>query len=69
MTRFNVGDVVTLKSGGDPMTVTRTRGDDVDCVWFGVYRTEATGLVSKPIIEYDNEPSRATFVADQLVRA
>lgn len=32
---FEPGDVVELKSGGDPMTVVRVDSDgNVDCVWF-----------------------------------
>jgi len=31
---FSVGDVVQLKSGGEPMTVEEVHGNDVSCVWF-----------------------------------
>jgi uncharacterized protein YodC (DUF2158 family) len=31
---FVVGDVVRLKSGGDPMTVEEVDGNDISCVWF-----------------------------------
>ena len=31
---FKVGDVVILKSGSPPMTVTAVEGDQVTCVWF-----------------------------------
>lgn len=37
MTGFRIGDVVRLKSGGPPMTVTETPGPETDtyhCVWF-----------------------------------
>lgn len=33
---FNLGDIVKLKSGGPPMTITGIRGDgrNVTCTWF-----------------------------------
>lgn len=35
MATFKIGDVVRLKSGGPPMTVTRLDADDiVRCAWF-----------------------------------
>jgi uncharacterized protein YodC (DUF2158 family) len=32
--RFNVGDIVKLKSGGPEMTVEDVGGDAISCVWF-----------------------------------
>ena len=32
---FAPGDVVFLKSGGSPMTVTAVGADSVDCLWLG----------------------------------
>jgi len=32
---FAPGDVVFLKSGGSPMTVTAVGDDSVDCLWLG----------------------------------
>src|SRR5262245_49008847 len=32
---FEPGQVVTLKSGSQPMTVVSVAEDDVDCVWIG----------------------------------
>jgi uncharacterized protein YodC (DUF2158 family) len=32
---FEPGDVVFLKSGGSPMTVTAVGEEGVDCVWLG----------------------------------
>lgn len=34
VSRFKVGDVVTLVSGGGPMTVVAVNGDLVTCCWF-----------------------------------
>ncbi len=31
---FSVGDVVQLKSGGEPMTIEEVAGKDISCVWF-----------------------------------
>jgi uncharacterized protein YodC (DUF2158 family) len=32
---FAPGDVVTLKSGGHPMTVVTAGDEDIDCLWLG----------------------------------
>jgi uncharacterized protein YodC (DUF2158 family) len=32
---FEPGEVVTLKSGGQPMTVVSVADADIDCVWIG----------------------------------
>jgi uncharacterized protein YodC (DUF2158 family) len=32
---FQAGEVVTLKSGGQPMTVVSVSESDVDCIWIG----------------------------------
>ncbi len=32
---FEPGDVVVLKSGGQPMTVASVSGDEVLCIWIG----------------------------------
>ena len=32
---FERGKVVTLKSGGPPMTVVAVAEDDIDCIWVG----------------------------------
>ena len=32
---FERGQVVTLKSGGPPMTVVAVAEDDIDCIWVG----------------------------------
>jgi uncharacterized protein YodC (DUF2158 family) len=32
---FEPGEVVTLKSGGQPMTVVSVSENDIDCVWIG----------------------------------
>ncbi|QIP05385.1 YodC family protein [Bradyrhizobium symbiodeficiens] len=32
---LKTGDVVMLKSGGQPLTVAEVKGDDILCVWMG----------------------------------
>lgn len=33
---LKAGDIVMLKSGGQPLTVAEVKGDDALCVWMGV---------------------------------
>ena len=33
---LQAGDIVMLKSGGQPLTVASVKGDEVTCVWMGV---------------------------------
>jgi uncharacterized protein YodC (DUF2158 family) len=33
---LKVGDIVMLKSGGEPLTVAEIKGDNVLCLWMGV---------------------------------
>lgn len=33
---LKVGDIVMLKSGGQPMTVAEVKADDVLCLWMGM---------------------------------
>ena len=32
---LKAGDIVMLKSGGQPLTVASVKGDDVTCLWMG----------------------------------
>lgn len=32
---LKAGDIVMLKSGGQPLTVANVKGDDVNCLWMG----------------------------------
>jgi uncharacterized protein YodC (DUF2158 family) len=32
---FEAGNVVTLKSGGQPMTVVSTSDEEIECIWIG----------------------------------
>ncbi|MFT4120224.1 YodC family protein [Bradyrhizobium sp.] len=33
---LKAGDVVMLKSGGQPLTVAEVKGDDILCLWMGM---------------------------------
>jgi uncharacterized protein YodC (DUF2158 family) len=33
---LKAGDIVMLKSGGQPLTVANVKGEDVICLWMGV---------------------------------
>ncbi|MHC2275034.1 uncharacterized protein YodC (DUF2158 family) [Bradyrhizobium diazoefficiens] len=33
---LKAGDIVMLKSGGQPLTVAEVKGDDAICLWMGV---------------------------------
>ncbi|SFP44430.1 Uncharacterized small protein [Bradyrhizobium sp. Ghvi] len=33
---LKAGDIVMLKSGGQPLTVAEVKGDDVLCIWMGM---------------------------------
>jgi uncharacterized protein YodC (DUF2158 family) len=33
---LKAGDIVMLKSGGQPMTVAEVKGEDVLCLWMGM---------------------------------
>ncbi|AWM05985.1 DUF2158 domain-containing protein [Bradyrhizobium symbiodeficiens] len=33
---LKAGDIVMLKSGGQPLTVAEVKGDDALCLWMGV---------------------------------
>jgi uncharacterized protein YodC (DUF2158 family) len=33
---LKVGDIVMLKSGGQPLTVAEVKGEDILCLWMGM---------------------------------
>ena len=33
---LKAGDIVMLKSGGQPLTVAEVKGDDILCLWMGM---------------------------------
>lgn len=49
---FAVGDVVKLKSGGEPMTVEQVEGDDVSCVWFEGKRVQRETFTAGTLKKY-----------------
>jgi uncharacterized protein YodC (DUF2158 family) len=48
-TQFKIGDVVTLKSGGPPMTVISTICDCVGVSWFDGNLLQGTSLVQDAV--------------------
>lgn len=71
---FAPGDVVFLKSGGSPMTVTAVGEDSVDCLWLGeegeLFRESIPSVAlmigSDPVGEYeDNEDEPGDDATDR----
>lgn len=55
MSRFSVGDVVRLKSGGPKMTVTEDADDNtVRCMWFDG-STPRSEVFPDDVLEYTEE--------------
>ena len=56
---LKAGDIVMLKSGGQPMTVADIKGDEVLCLWMGMegdlYREELPLAVLEQITEDEDE--------------
>jgi uncharacterized protein YodC (DUF2158 family) len=55
---LKTGDVVMLKSGGQPLTVAEVKGDDIVCLWMGsegdLFR-ETLPLATLERLEIDDE--------------
>ncbi|AVO45685.1 YodC family protein [Phreatobacter cathodiphilus] len=55
---FTPGDIVTLKSGGQPLTVTAIGDDEATCIWLGeegdLFR-EAIPLVALQALDLEEE--------------
>lgn len=55
---LKTGDVVMLKSGGQPLTVAEVKGDDIVCLWMGsegdLFR-ETLPLATLEQLEVDDE--------------
>lgn len=53
------GDVVTLKSGGHPLTVVEVNADNVSCLWMGgegdLFRETLPLAVLEPVEAEDSE--------------
>ena len=56
---LKAGDIVMLKSGGQPMTVADVKEDEVLCVWMGMegdlYREELPLAVLEQVAEEEDE--------------
>ena len=55
MEGFDIGDVVTLKSGGPPMTIEVDKeGDEYVCVWFEGSETKRGAFPSSTLMKHDD---------------
>ncbi|MCK1385756.1 DUF2158 domain-containing protein [Bradyrhizobium sp. 21] len=56
---LKAGDIVMLKSGGQPLTVAEVKGDDVLCLWMGVegdlFRETLPLVVLEQLEELDDD--------------
>lgn len=56
---FEAGDVVMLKSGGQPMTVASIDGDEATCLWMGeegdLFRERLPALALLAVIDEEEE--------------
>ena len=56
---LKAGDIVMLKSGGQPLTVAEVKGEDVLCLWMGMegdlYREELPLAVLDQVVEEEDE--------------
>ena len=56
---LKAGDIVMLKSGGQPMTVAEVKEDEVLCLWMGMegdlYREELPLAVLEQVAEEEDE--------------
>jgi len=62
---FEIGEVVQLKSGGPPMTVTQVSKDGEDvtrCIWFAGTKTTEQAFKSVLLMKVEPEPARVVKV-------
>lgn len=52
---FKVGDTVTLKSGGEAMTVEEVSDDLIDCVWFNNKKVERGSFTPVTLKKIEND--------------
>jgi uncharacterized protein YodC (DUF2158 family) len=56
---FKAGDIVTLRSGGMPMTVLAAEGGSVECIWLGddgdLFRHAIPALALVPVTGDEDE--------------
>ena len=56
--QFAVGDVVQLKSGGTQMTVEKTAGDVVTCVWMDGKKQQRGEFAAGTLKKYERAVAR-----------
>ena len=52
MNKFSIGDIVKLKCGGPPMTVSHIQGDGLLCRWFDTNHDVKQGVFLPEILEF-----------------
>jgi len=61
---FAAGDIVQLKSGGDPMTVEEVNGNEVTCVW-----SESKKLQRQVFVAATLKPYQPPAIGVRVTRA
>jgi uncharacterized protein YodC (DUF2158 family) len=73
MKKIEIGDIVTLKSGGPAMTVDRERDGGFECCWFDGTKCKRhlflpSTLVLVPVIEFGPVTDEKLEVVKQLIQ-
>lgn len=58
---FKEGDVVILKSGGEPMTVESVSEELIDCVWSNNNKIERNSFTPVTLKHYETAKSKISF--------
>ena len=61
MSKFKIGDVVQLKSGGPQMTVMKIEDSEVTCLWFNAKQEEKNGKYHEGLLRKYKASSGYTF--------
>lgn len=56
---FRAGDIVTLKSGGQPLTVAAIDGEAAHCIWLGeegdLFREQIPLVALEALVDHEDE--------------
>lgn len=67
--KLKPGDVVTLKSGGHPLTVVEVNADNVSCLWMGgdgdLFRETLPLAVLEPVEDDEDEDEESDEDEDE----
>lgn len=65
---FRAGDIVTLKSGGQALTVAAIHDEDATCIWLGeegdLFREQIPLIALEPILEEEDEDDAKDDTSD-----